>query len=142
MAITIGTDSWVTLAEADTYFSERIGASAYWTATLTEVDKEAALKTSYRQINSLSYSFPTIISDSMKFAQCEQALMLAAFADEMFRRASLQAQGVQVAGVVKETYRLDDKVKISDLAKSLLSKYDVATAPMYTYTRTRNEEEE
>ena len=140
MSIDIGTNSWLSVADATTYFVERIGADKYWPGALSEAKKEAALKTAYRQINSVSnYSFPDIASDNMKFAQCEQALMLTAFADEMFRRGSLQSQGVTDAGIVKEKYNLDGSVKIADIAKSLLTGFET-DSPIYTIQRERNED--
>jgi len=140
MAIDVGTNSWIDVADATTYFAERIGASKYWPASLSEPDKEAALITAYRQINSISdYSFPDDATDNMKFAQCEQALMLVAFADEMFRRSALQSQGVAEAGIVKEKYNLDGEVKISDIAKSLLTGFETE-APFYTVQKERDED--
>ena len=41
----VGTDTWVTIAQADAYFSTRFGAS-WWTA-LTEADKTALLVTAF-----------------------------------------------------------------------------------------------
>lgn len=140
MAIVINTNSWVEIAEATAYFVERIGASKYWPASLTDPEKEAALITAYRQINSISdYSFPETATDNMKFAQCEQALMLVAFADEMFRRTALQSQGVSEAGTVKEKYALDGEVKISDLAKSLLTGFETE-ALFFTVQKERDED--
>jgi len=49
-------NSWVTMAEANIYFGERIGADKYW---VTGTNKEQALITAYRQlINTDGYSFP------------------------------------------------------------------------------------
>jgi len=111
-------NSWVTMAEANIYFGERIGADKYW---VTGTNKEQALITAYRQlINTDGYSFPDTPTINMKYAQCEQALFLLAFSDEIFRRGSLQAQGVVEAGIVKEKYVFEQGVPICDMAKVLL----------------------
>jgi len=118
MSLTISTNTWVMMAEANTYFSERIGAEKYW---LTGTNKEQALITAYRQLkNTEGYLFPDTPTVNMKYAQCEQALFLLAFSDEIFRRGSLQAQGVVEAGIVKEKYVIEQGVPICDMAKVLL----------------------
>lgn len=101
--ISVGTNSWATLAEAETYFLGRLNARHYWNA---DAEKEPALITAYKQIiNSGIFSgFPTTTSQLMKDAQCEQALFLLAAGDDLETRQSLQAQGVKQAGLVKETY--------------------------------------
>lgn len=89
----------VTVAEADTYFATRLGASA-WTVASSGT-KTAALQTAENDL-SLYY---TLVSDNdlNKRAVMEQALfrLLDLGID---RRAAVQAQGVQSAGVVAESY--------------------------------------
>jgi len=139
------TNSWVTINEADTYFSERIGASAYW---VSGAAKEAALITAFRQLNNAKgYSFPAAASDNMKYGQCEQALFLLAFADEMFRRQSLQAQGVTDAGIVKEKYMQMKDMPICIQAKGFLRSYELTenkegAGAIYAGDLTRDENEE
>ena len=141
MSLIVGTNTWVTMAEADTYFSERIGSSKYW---VSGADKEQSLITAYRQINNMDgYVFPVVATDNMKYAQCEQALFLLAFSDEIFRRSSLKAQGVTEAGIVKEKYMQIDGVPIAEMAKVLLKdNEDASNTGNYAITLERDEDEE
>jgi len=134
-------NSWVTMAEANTYFGERIGAGNYWT---TGLDKERALITAYRQLKNMEgYVFPDTPTVNMQYAQCEQALFLIAFSDEIFRRASVQAQGVVEAGVVKEKYVIREGVPICDMAKVLLkSCEDPETTGHHAIDLERDEDED
>jgi hypothetical protein len=102
--------TWVSEADADTYFSTRLGASTYW-ASGTE--KEAALTTAQWQIENsdlftgypdLSVTGETAVQ-AMADAVCEQALFLLQDTD-VDSRMALQAQNVQQAGIVQETYKL------------------------------------
>jgi hypothetical protein len=94
MAITVGTDSWVTLAEADTYFESRIQTDP-WDA-LSDANKEKYLKTAYRWIYYDS-AFPVPASSSetaVKYGQCEAAFFLITYYDTMDKHAALIASGV------------------------------------------------
>lgn len=85
----------VSIAEADTYFDTRLGASEYW---VSGTAKAAALQTAE---NDLVAVYGAV---SNKIAVCEQALFrLADLA--LDRRAAIQAQGVAAAGMYKESYR-------------------------------------
>jgi len=141
MAIEVGVNSWVTMDEADTYFSERIGASNYWTSG---ADKEQALITAYRQIKNAYNLSAETTDNNIKYAQCEQALFLIAFSDEIFRRASLQAQGVVKAGIVKEDYLKEymGEVPICAMARNFLKDYDTTGAKVRFVDLTRDEEED
>lgn len=140
MAIQVGVNSWVTMDEADTYFSERIGASNYWTSG---VDKEQALITAYRQIKN-AYNLSAETTDSnIKYAQCEQALFLLAFSDEIFRRSSLQAQGVVKAGIVEEDYleKQMDEIPICSMARNFLKSYNADIVKVKFVSLKRDEED-
>ncbi|MBM3210596.1 hypothetical protein FJZ33_00130 [Candidatus Poribacteria bacterium] len=104
MSLTVGTNSWVTLEEAEEYMSSRLGAYKFW---YTGVFKEAALITAYNFLNSGKFEFPADISVNMKNAQCEMALFLLQHLEDMDARIGLQAQGVTSAGVVQEGYDLN-----------------------------------
>ena len=96
LAITVGTNSWVTMEEAVEYFLGRLNSKGW--------DKEAdsrgaALVTAYRMLNSMKdYSFASPIQDAMKDAQCEQAEFLLHFGDDMERRDALREAGVSTLG--------------------------------------------
>jgi hypothetical protein len=129
MSLIIGTNTWISQTDADTYMAERIGAATYWVSA----GKESALITAYRQLSmNPSYSFPTAttsITTAMKYAQCEQALFLIQFSDEILHRKGLQAQGVVSAGIVKEQYDQNkiDELPICQMAKNMLKSFEVDT---------------
>ena len=106
LVITVGTNSWITLAAAELYFEGRLNSAA-WDAASDAV-KNKALVSAYRQIaNNSTYSFPTVIAsitERMTNGQCEQALFMLLHIDSFDRRIGIQAQGVKEAGVVKEKY--------------------------------------
>lgn len=110
-------NSYVTLAEAEAYFAERLHSDAW--AGASESDKEKALLTACRRLERLRYwdgnqpaltdprqalTFPRtrdvdadgsyIIPQPVKDAQCEEALALLSRGAEQERRRSLQAAGV------------------------------------------------
>lgn len=95
MAIDVGTNSWVTLAEAETYFSDHIGSTP-WDA-LTDSNKSKYLITAYRWIYYDS-AFPVPASSSetaVKNAQCEAALFLINYYTGHNKREALIAGGVK-----------------------------------------------
>lgn len=94
MAIAVGTNSWVTLAEADTYFSTHIG-SAPWDA-LNDTDKEKYLITAYNWIYyDSSFDVPAASTETaVKYGQCEAALFLINYYAEYSKRDALIASGV------------------------------------------------
>src|SRR5512138_1808502 len=92
LVLTVGSNTWATMAQADEYFLGRLNADA-WN---DNVDKRGpALVSAYRQLSALpEYSFPSTPSTGMIWAQCEQALFLLAFGDDMDRRDALREAGV------------------------------------------------
>ncbi|MDD4984340.1 MAG: hypothetical protein PHQ43_00925 [Dehalococcoidales bacterium] len=139
-SITVGTNSWVTEAEANTYMSARISADEYWTNEAS--DNIPALITAYVWLNSGKFTFPDTATDAMKNAQCEMALFLIQHQPDIDLRLGLQVQGVIAAGVVKERYREDNTVElpIPPIVSRLLSAYD-GDRPVYMVNLERNEEE-
>ena len=140
MAITVGTNSWVTEAEANTYFDDRIFASDYWTDAAS--DNSPALVTAYKWLNSGPYSFPATAVQNMKDAQCEMAFFLLQHQPDLDLRMGLQAQGVIAAGVVKERYKNDNYVElpVPPIVQKLLEGYST-DKPVYLVDIERNEEE-
>ena len=108
MAITVGTNSWVTEAYANTYMGERLGAADYWTDGAA--NNARAIITAWTWLtNSPKFSFPTAVASittAMKYIQCEMALFLLQHQPDIDLRMGLQAQGVTDAGIVKEKYSL------------------------------------
>lgn len=95
MALAVGTNSWVTRAEANTYFEDRI-ETAPWDA-LTDADKDKYLVTAYRWLfHYTGITAPaTADEDAVKYGQCEAALFLISFYDDYNNRAALYASGVR-----------------------------------------------
>jgi len=139
--ITVGTNSWLTEAAANTYFESRIHGDDYWTDG--ESDNIPSLITAYKWLNAGSYSFPTTPIQTMKDAQCEMALFLLQHQPDLDLRMGLQAQGVVAAGVVKEKYRNDGSIELPMplIVQQLLSAYDT-DSPIGLVTLERNEEED
>ena len=110
--LVLGTNSWVTVAEADTYMETRFGSWEFW---LDDTNKEAALITAYNRIVNSGYfsNLPDTANTNMKAAQCEMALFLCMEGGDINRRAGLQAQGVVQTGIAKETYDPEVRGRIS-----------------------------
>jgi len=138
--ITVGTNSWVTEAEADDYMSARVGAGDYWSDGGD--DSVPTLITAYKWLNAGKFSFPTTATQTMKDAQCEMALFLLQHQPDLDLRMGLQAQGVIAAGVVKERYKDDNYVEmpIPPIVQNLLASYDT-DRPVYLINLERYEEE-
>ena len=129
--------------DGDTYFLTRYGVGAKWT-DLSAGDKTAALTTAHQMLANMSrFDLPSIATQRMKDAQCEQALFLIIQGDGLDRRLGLQAQGVTSAGVVKETYANGGpRHPVAPRADVLLESYDQSDNPAYAVTLTRNEEKD
>lgn len=95
MSIVVGTNSWVTLTEAETYFSTRI-STTQWDA-LSDADKESYLITAYNWIYyDSAFEVPASSSETaVKNGQCEAALFLVKYYDEHEKRDALIASGVE-----------------------------------------------
>lgn len=137
----VTTYGWVTDVEADAYFENRLGASEFW---VSSTDKPAALLTAYSQLRAVysttrGYTIPTTATDNMKTAQFEQALFL--LVDNPLRRQALQAQGVVVAGILKETYKYGPTVAIALIAANLMEQ-ESRTSGAKAAALTRDEDEE
>jgi len=138
-SITVGTNSFVTAVEAETYFATRFGASEHWDA-LTDAQKVSAIITSYYQITTL-YTLATSVV--VKRAQLEQSLFLVVHGSDMLRRKGLQAQGVTSSGMVKETYNKEMALDlpVSDVVSAMLQGSE-KTNNFYADDLTRNDDED
>lgn len=95
MSLVVGTNSWVTVAEADTYFTLHIDG-AKWTALTTD-DKNKYLVTAYRWIfnNPGINVSATNSTQKVKDGQCQASLFLINYYDEYTKRDALIASGVK-----------------------------------------------
>lgn len=93
--VTVGTDSWVTVAEADTYFSMKYGAGAW--AGLSNDQKVQLLVSAHNWIQSQpDISIPETSTDTkVKQAQCEAAWYIYLHWENHDKRRALEAQGVK-----------------------------------------------
>lgn len=131
MALYVGTNTYVTLTEANEYFDEKLYADEWNGAN--DIIKEKALKEACKRINRLVFkgekadeaqllAFPRImpmfnrvgvigftedtgIPKEVKAAQCELALYLIKYGNTTRKR--LQEQGVNIIdiGMVRETFK-------------------------------------
>ena len=94
MALIVGDNSWETVAEADAYLINRIGASNW--SLLDNLTKEQYLITSfYWLLYDSSYNLDkTLTDDFIKHAQSESALFLLNYYNEYSKREALVASGV------------------------------------------------
>ena len=95
MALTVGVNSWVTRAEADAYFDDRIDSDP-WTSLSVE-NKDKYLITAYNWIkfDPMFVAPAGSTSQAVKNGQCEAALFLINYSLEYERRGALIASGVK-----------------------------------------------
>ena len=124
MALTVGTNSWVTVAEADTFFSEKWTASAW--ASLSDSEKESLLISAYRWIQQqLFFSIsPASTADIVKQAQMEAAWYMYNFWVEHEKRRALYIQGVTKFKISKFSEDLQG-VQFPEFIKAMLDDYIV-----------------
>lgn len=148
MALYVGTNSYVTLTEANDYFDEKLYADKWHNAD--EITKEKALKEACRRINRLAFkgqkveetqllAFPRImpvfnrvgvigftgdtgIPEEVKAAQCEEALALLRYGNSARTKAQEQNVVRVSFGEVSEEYRASLKL-LSKEALELLKPY-------------------
>ena len=93
--MTVGVDTWVTLAVANTYFINKWGASAW--ASLVNLQKEQLLISAWRWMKSITGLLipDSSTDDKVKRAQMELAWYLYNYYEDHFRHQALDAQGVK-----------------------------------------------
>lgn len=115
MTITVGIDTYCTLAEADEYFNSTLKASAW--AALSENEKEICLKMACRKMENLDFTgkklhktqslqFPRNygMPEDIKNAQAELALWL--YQNQNNKIAQAQAMGIKSLSLGNESYSL------------------------------------
>lgn len=153
-----GEIGYLTLTQADAYFATRLASDAWTTipADSNHVKKIAALTTAYDRLYYAGLlELPTYAESTiaqlvvLQKAQCELAFyMLIHLADED-RRKGLQAQGVTVAGIVKEQYG-DGSGKAVDLNNlpfppivlAMLEEYAILDSQLFVSSIDRDEDED
>lgn len=94
MSIVVGTNSWITLADADIYFSTRINSDT-WDA-LTDENKNKYLITAYNWIYyDSAFNVPASSTETaVKYGQCEAALYLITYSSDMSKHDAMIASGI------------------------------------------------
>ncbi len=92
MPLVIGTNTWISVSDADGYFTYKYNADAW--STFSNSTKEKLLVSAYRWINSLYAISIATVTQKLKDAQCETAWYLYKFQPEHEKRAALYNQGV------------------------------------------------
>jgi hypothetical protein len=108
MSIIVGTNSWVTLAEANAYFASKYNAATLW-ATLANAVKEQLLISAYywiQQQKAFSIS-PASTAAKVKQAQYEAAWFIYKYGDEYEKRRALSDEGVKSFSISKFSETLD-----------------------------------
>lgn len=97
MSLTVGTNSWVTIAESNTYMADRWNSAAWTDGTISDAQKEQLLVTAYRWIQAQpQFSIAASSTETaVKEAQIELAWYVYKFFDETEKRRALYAQGVR-----------------------------------------------
>lgn len=108
MALNVGTNSYVTVAEADTYLTDRMDTEE-WFATAETAgpgvrSKETYLVSAYNWLRTAStLSLPeTSSDDAIKQAQIEAAFYLLEHYTALNARRAVQAQGVESSRLSKK----------------------------------------
>jgi hypothetical protein len=146
-----GEIGYLTLVQADQYFATRLSSDA-WTAipvTSGRAKETAALTTAYdRLFYSGLFDLPILASATaaelviLEKAQCEMAYYLLVHLADEDRRKGLQAQGVTVAGIVKEQYSEANlmTLPIPAFVALILEDFSTAADPFYASDIGRDED--
>ena len=150
-----GEIGYLNLADAELYFSTRLFSTA-WTGIAPasgDPTKTAALTTAYDRLFYCGlFSLPTLAAATadqlviLKKAQCEFSLYLLQHLADEDRRKGIQAQGVTVAGIVKEQYAEADltTLPIPPIVSKMLDAAGFsapAIAPFYAVDIDRDEDQ-
>lgn len=94
-AVVVGTNSWVTIADADAYLGAKYGADAW--ASFTETVKTSLLITAFNMLRRAhGYNIAaSATAQAVKDAQCELAWFWYSHGAEWEKRAGLYAAGVR-----------------------------------------------
>lgn len=100
MALVVGTNSWITVAEADAYLQYNMGAEDWFKLVVTgekgSITKESVLVTAFNEITaSPLVSVAANSTDArVKNAQAEMTLFLLKYYDELYGRRASIASGL------------------------------------------------
>jgi hypothetical protein len=121
--LVVDTNSWVSVAEADAYLDELMGADAW---DVLDVDiKEKCLISAYRWINRLTNYVISVATNKVKYAQILLAWYIYNYYDTHTKHEALNAQGIKDFRVSKFSETLSGKTDLPQDVKDLLEDYDL-----------------
>ncbi len=130
MAFVVGVDSWVTVEEADTYLTYRLGTEEWFSIPKqTEPgvpSRESILGAAFRELlNCTSLTLTeSSTNDNIKNAQIEMALYLTGYFDEMQDRRAAIATGLNIFWLGRRYEKLEKYTTgIPDYILNMLSDY-------------------
>lgn len=133
MSLIVGTNSYSTVAEADTYLTDRIGSAVVTWFTLNDTaspgvnSKESLLVSAYYWLTgSTELDLPRTSSDqNIKNAQIESALYLLEYYEALNKRRAEISQGVKSdkKSKVSTSYRDSIGAGIPDFIMGMISEY-------------------
>jgi len=133
MSLVVGTNSWASVAEADTYLTDRINATEWFSlnvspATPGAVAKESLLVSAYYWLSgSPELEIPASVTDTdVKNAQIESAWFLYEHYTELNERRAAMYTGVESFKLSKKSENLNiDNLQIPSYIMGMLRLYGV-----------------
>lgn len=123
MAVTVGTNSWITLIEANSYMDDRFNSSV-WDSAI-DANKNKSIVTAFRWLyNSQKFNIPlTATSQIVKDAQSELANYILVNFAEFEKRRALQSQGVEEFNTLKWHEKFIKEADIPQFINDMLTDY-------------------
>jgi hypothetical protein len=118
--MTVGIDSWATVAFADSYVDGKYG-EATW-PPLPSTNKEKLLITAFRKLSATFGIAASATAENIKQAQVEMALFILHYFKDIEKRGALQAMGVKsfnIAGF-SESYGSGESFLVPPIVEALL----------------------
>ncbi len=134
MSLAVGSNSWVTTAEADTYLTDRIGAEAWFALSGAgdpgAVSKEVLLVSAYTWlINNPQLELSASLTDvDVKAGQIEAALFLLEHYDALNERRAAIGTGVKSFGLSKRREILIQDLTLPLHIAGFFSQYGISNA--------------
>ena len=133
MSLAVGTNSWATVAEGDTYLTDRIDAEEWFalsdsSATSGERTKATLLVSAYFWLSgSPQLSIPSSSSTAnVKNAQIEAAWFLHEYYEELKDRRAALSTGMSILRISRRTEHLSMKnLSIPDHILGMLQEYQI-----------------
>ncbi len=129
MALVVGQNSWASVAEANTYLTDRIYAEDWFNLDSSGdpgmVTKESLLVSSFNWLlGNLSFSLSSALTDdNVKNAQIEGTLFLLNHYVELDERRAAKASGVTEFKISQRMEKLDGDIVVPSIISDLLSSY-------------------